>query len=394
VIDADECEDAIRFTSAIDRVFRYWRLRSEESGRTIYPIDVADYAEVLLPEFQYAPSPAKCAEAVWQDVVRLSEKQCEILEGLSKNPRLLVNGGAGTGKTVLAHAAARQALNDGKRTAFIIGAPLLAAYLAEELPGVDVCSSEKLPDLPQSGFDVVVVDEGQELANSEGLAAIDRILVGGLEDGSWRWFMDAENQSLHNEADPAAVNRLERLATCWSPSRNVRSTREIVALVQSALGADIGVSEIDGRGVRPVVQVLRSDEDVFGWVAHYVTQKVNAGVEPRHIAVLGAPAELSLIRASLSGLSDRDAIVVTGPEQLQDMKSRLIISDPSTFRGMERAWTVAVCTRAFTNIPRSEGFLYVAMTRSNAGLAIGLGPDGRNWLEKLYQKQMTAGSGK
>jgi hypothetical protein len=205
--------------------------------------------------------------------------------------------------------------------------------------------------------------------------------------------MDAENQSLQNDADPASVKLLESLATCWSPSRNVRSTREIVALVQSALGADIGVSEIDGRGVRPVVQALESDEQVLEWVGHYVAQKVNAGVEPRHIAVLGAPSDLTRIRASINVLSDRDAIIVRGPEQLREMKSRLVVSDPSTFRGMERAWTVAVCTTAFAEIPRSEGFLYVAMTRSNAGLAIALGPDGRRWLEQLYQKQMAAGGG-
>lgn len=391
VLDARDCEDALSFTKAMDRVFLYWRKRCEESGRTIYPIEVADYAEVLLPEFQYAPAPAKCAEAVWQDVVRLSSRQCEILEGLSKNPRLLVNGGAGTGKTVLAHAAAIKAHGQGKRTAFIIGAPLLAAHLAEQLKGVTVSTSDDLSSLPSAAFDVVVVDEGQELANEAGLQAVDRILSGGLEKGSWRWFMDCDNQSLHKDAEPASIERLAELSTQWSPTHNVRSTREIVALVQSALGADVGLSEIDGRGVRPKVQVLNSDDEAFEWGANYVLHLISTGVRPDQIVVLGAGEDLQRIRESLKSLSDRDIVIVRGPSELQAMQSRVAITDPSTFRGMERAWTVVLCTSSFTRTPRSESYLYVALTRSNAGLAVALGPEGRTWLELLYNKQMMAG---
>lgn len=393
VIDQSDCENGAVFTAAIDRVFRYWRQRSIESGRTIYPVEVDDYSQVLVPEFHYAPSPAKCAEAVWEDVVRLSDKQCEILEGLARNPRLLVNGGAGTGKTVLANAAATKANADGKRTALIIGAPLLAAALAEELPGVTVSPADRIHSLPSGAFDVVVVDEGQELATEAGLEQVDRIIKGGLASGSWRWFMDVDNQSLHNDAEPAALEKLESLAMQWSPSRNVRSTKEIVALVQDALGADVGLSEIDGRGVRPAVQVLASDDAALEWAAKFVAQKIASGVDPRQIAVLGTPNELSKIRESISTLSDRDVIVVTGPAQLQEMKSRLVVTDPSTFRGLERAWTIIVCTKGFTEMRRAESYLYVAMTRSNAGLAIGLGPDGKDWLEELYQQQM-AGKGR
>lgn len=389
VIDENCCEDAASFSAAIDRVFRYWRQRSIESGRTIYPIDVDDYREVLLPQFQYLPSPAKCAEAVWDDVVRLTSKQCEILEGLGRNPRLLVNGGAGTGKTVLANAAARKASGEGKRTALIIGAPLLAAILAEDLPEVTVCAAEKIGELPDAAFDVVIVDEGQELATSTGLTQVERILRGGLANGCWRWFMDADNQSLHNDAEPASLARLESLAMQWSPSRNVRSTKEIVALVQQALGADIGLSEIDGRGVRPVVQVEPSDQKALEWAGNFVAQKIRGGIDPRNIAVLGSPQDLSEIRESIQTLTDDHVVIVEGPEQLERMKTRLVISDPSTFRGLERAWTVVVCTQGFTRMPRSESYLYVAMTRSNAGLAIALGPDGRDWLTELYNKQMT-----
>ena len=391
VIDADDCESAMTFTAAVDRVLRYWRTRSEVSGRTICPIDVADYASILVPAFQFAPAPARCAQAVSQDVIRLSQQQCEILEGLDDNPRLLVDAGAGTGKTVLAHAAAKKAAGEGKAVAFVVGAPLLAAHLARELPEVTVCATGEIQNLPQNAFDVLVVDEGQELANSAGVARLDRLLKGGIEKGSWRWFMDADNQALNGAVEEETRGRLKALATCWSPKRNVRSTREIVSVVQQALAADIGISEIDGRGIRPVVQVSGSDALALEWLSEHIADRLNGGVLPSDVVVLGAPAELQLIRRQLDWLPADEIMIVTGPQDLESSRTRLIVTDPAVFQGMERPWTMIACTTAFAELERNENFLYVGMTRSNSGLAIGLGPVGQTWLRGLYERSQSGG---
>ncbi len=387
MIDEADCADAISFTAAIDQAFAYWKERSIESGRTIYPIDVDDYRSTLLPSFQYAPAPARCAEAILADVVRLSKHQCQIVEGFDGNQRLLIEAGAGTGKTVLANAAATKFAGEGFRTGFIIGAPLLAAQLASELPDVHVLSSEGLSDIPDDAFDVLVVDEGQELVNPPGLQAIDRILKGGIESGRWKWFMDADNQSMKNEVDPDCRARLKSHAFYWSPPHNVRSTREIVGLVKEALGADIGISEIDGRGVRPLVQVLESDDQALKWAVDFVARKIHDGVSPKDVVVLSAPSSFERVRAAMEWLPASELVVVSGPEQLDAMKSRAVISDPETFRGLERAWTVVVCNEEFTRLRNGESYLYVAMTRSNAGLAIALGPPGRDWLYSFYARQ-------
>lgn len=387
VIDEGDCADGMSFTAAIDRAFAYWKDRAIESGRTIYPVDVDDYRSTLLPSFQYAPAPARCAEAILADVVRLSKHQCEIVEGFDSNQRLLIEAGAGTGKTVLAHAAARKFAGERLRTGFIIGAPLLAAQLATELPDVHVISSEELSVIPDDAFEVLVVDEGQELVNSSGLEEIDRILEGGLENGRWKWFMDADNQSMKNEVDPDCRAKLRNLAFYWSPPHNVRSTREIVGLVKEALGADIGISEIDGRGVRPWVQILESDDEALKWAVEFVAQKTQDGVAPKDIVVLAAPSSFDRVRRAMEWLPDSELAVVRGPEQFEAMKSRAVISDPMTFRGLERAWTVVLCDEAFTQQKNGESHLYVAMTRSNAGLAIALGPKGRDWLYAFYERQ-------
>lgn len=390
LLDEADCTDAISFTTAIDRAFAFWKHRALESGRKIYPIDVDEYKDALLPSFQYAPAPARCAEVILADVVRLSRHQCEIVEGFDRNQRLLIEAGAGTGKTVLAHAAARKFANEGLKTGFVIGAPLLAAQLASELPGVCVLPNEALSGVPDHAFEALVVDEGQELVNPAGLQAVDRVLEGGLEKGRWKWFMDAENQSMNNDVDPGCRERLRSLAFYWSPPHNVRSTREIVGLVKEALGADVGVSEIDGRGVRPCVQVLDDDDAALRWAVDFAAGKIRAGVLPRDIVILAAPASCDRVREAMAWLPDSELIIVRGPDQLEEMKIRAVISDPTTFRGLERAWTILFCDEAFTRSKKGESQLYVAMTRSNAGLAIALGPAGRDWLYQFYQRQLGA----
>lgn len=388
VIDEADCSDAMSFTAAIDRVFAYWKQRAITSGRTVHSVDVEDYKAALLPSFQYAPAPAKCAEVILADVVRLSRHQCEIVEGFDTNQRLLIDAGAGTGKTVLAYAAARKFASEGLNTGFVIGAPLLAADLAPRLPGVRVLSSEELSSVPNSAFQVLVVDEGQELVNASGLKAVDRVLEGGLEKGRWKWFMDSKNQSMNNDVELDCRDRLRSLAFYWSPPHNVRSTREIVGLVKEALGADVGVSEIDGRGVRPRVQVLPSDDGALTWAVEFVAEKIKAGVSPKDIVVLASPSSFDRLRAAMKWLPDSELVIVKGPDQIEAMKCRAVISDPMTFRGLERAWTIVFCDEAFTQLNNGESYLYVAMTRSNAGLALALGPAGQAWLYQFYQRQL------
>ena len=54
--------------------------------------------------------------------------------------------------------------------------------------------------------DVIFVDEGQDLLQISTIAELDRILVHGFEKGSWRWFMDNQNQAGYQTIDPDAMD--------------------------------------------------------------------------------------------------------------------------------------------------------------------------------------------
>lgn len=193
LMDRSVCGSVADFTAGLGRAFRWWRDRAEVSGRDTGPLDPAALEPFLVLEFRYAPAPARCAEAIEGDVVRLTELQADILEGLCANPRIPVEGGAGTGKTVLAAAAAREAAAAGRNVALVIAAPVLAAHLGETLAKISVLGPPAVARLPDRCLDVLVVDQGQEMANPTGLLEADRVLRGGLAGGNWRWFMDPTN---------------------------------------------------------------------------------------------------------------------------------------------------------------------------------------------------------
>ena len=64
--------------------------------------------DVLLPEFRLVPSLKTTVAGVNRELVRLTGEQAQVLDGMARNRRMYVCGGAGTGKTLLVAEQARR----------------------------------------------------------------------------------------------------------------------------------------------------------------------------------------------------------------------------------------------------------------------------------------------
>jgi hypothetical protein len=256
------------------------------------------------------------------------------------------------------------------------------------MPRVTVVDPATMRHLPERSLDVLVVDEGQELANPEGLRQAGRLLRGGLEGGCWRWFMDPANQALHSTIEPGSLAQLRATSACYRLARNVRSTRNIVNLVRSTVGADVGVSDIDSRGVLPHVSHVPGPAAACMEAAvERAREWMDTGVAPGDVALLAAEQDVpSLLEIARRALGD-DVALLIDPTSLDTARTRVVVSDPSTFRGMERAWVAVACTPCFSDQSRSERFLYVAMTRPRAGLAVFLADGADVWFRRLQADQ-------
>ena len=130
------------------------------------------------------------------ELVQLDAHQQEILDALADNPRLVVRGGPGTGKTLLAMEAARRHATDGRRAKIVCFTRALGAELRAE--GFDACTVRELAaDLlvvagtpPASSareeWDApvweAVTPQAMELVAPGGLDSCDAVIVDEAQD--------------------------------------------------------------------------------------------------------------------------------------------------------------------------------------------------------------------
>ena len=180
-------------------------------------------------------------------LIRLTEEQYAALDLARDNDRCLFRGAAGTGKTMLALECARRAATAGHRVALGCYNRLLGHWLAQQTQGVAgvaagafwdalmrpvIVGSPVGPDFAaaeQGGvaerdwyeqvypeyarralrhagpqFDVLILDEAQDLCQSPYLELLDLALAGGLAQGRWAMLGDFTNQAIYlsQAADP------------------------------------------------------------------------------------------------------------------------------------------------------------------------------------------------
>ena len=136
VIDADDLENGA--LEAVNRVFR-----TIQQGRAVQPMTkklVKQLGQqVLAPHFQLASTLRQDLGVERTAFVRLVDEQFACLDAIEANPRVLVEGAAGTGKTVVACEAARRLATDGANVLLLCYNRPLGSQLsrfAEECAGL------------------------------------------------------------------------------------------------------------------------------------------------------------------------------------------------------------------------------------------------------------------
>ena len=242
--------------------------------------------KILRPDVHFVPAMATIRRERVDEIRRFTDEQLEILEGLDGvNARALVEGPAGTGKTVLALEEARRASATGQRVLLTcynqqLGRMLKLTAKQMEIPSTtvgtfhsvlrDIVSdpgpaghpemsaqqywSSELPYLALSAlldsgplFDFLIVDEAQDLAEEAYLSVMDALLAGEMSQGQWRMFGDFERQSLYSSTPTEAVKRiLGRPASVarFRLRRNCRNTPRVAEYIVRLGGLDPAYTRI------------------------------------------------------------------------------------------------------------------------------------------------------
>jgi AAA domain/UvrD-like helicase C-terminal domain/Nuclease-related domain len=349
-----------------------------------------------------------------QELVRLTDEQLYILNTLRGVRRAAVVGGAGTGKTMLAMAKARQLANEGFETLLVCFNSALARVLADETRDVAERTGRltvttfhqlaedlgreagTLPEKPEpvttDWFDVtlpgglddaisklgpryhaIVVDEGQDF-DSGWLASLDGLLFGGREDVLYVFHDPAQSIFRADQTGELGLTEFPLDFNCRNP-QPIHELLEPLALG----GLDSLARRTDGRPP----EFIKADVDAeaieaLRVVLHRLVQV--EGVVPGSIAVLsGVGLDKSAVwrhrrfgnEVLWNGAVD-DAGHVLGlvadevPEQPPDV---VLCDSVRRFKGLERP--VIVLLEVPRDDPdRLDRLLYIGASRATQHLIV------------------------
>ena len=267
-------------TEYINGVFDYWESRQHREPGKLSPADVEEIVNYLRGDFVFIPSLNDRLRSVEQKLVRLTSEQAQVMWALSMNDHLLVEGNAGTGKTLLALDFAQKKAAQGEKVLYLTFNKNLAnnvmgqigqqdnlkvinihalfgeyisidvdelkqnpqKYFSEILPekfydyisGLSGDENEKLQ------FDLLVMDEGQDILKPIYLYSLDALLKGGLENGHWAVFYD-EKQNIYNPEYEDGMDILQGYhCTKFKLFVNCRNTVQIGTYSAKVSGVDLG----------------------------------------------------------------------------------------------------------------------------------------------------------
>ncbi|MFG3062299.1 NERD domain-containing protein [Streptomyces sp. NPDC048231] len=318
----------------------------------------------LFGEFTRMPVIDAQRGAVIEEQNRATEGQARVLAALSRNPRMLVFGGAGTGKSLVLAEGAKQEAGEGKSVLITFHSPALVDFFGPRIAGRNI---DLLPFADLSGdkqYDVVFVDEAQDLMNAEGMDALDAVIRGGREAGRWRMFLDPNNQArVDGEFDPDVCELVQQEALQYDLDRNVRNTRAIVHVVQEYLGADVGDPGI-----------VHGDRVEWRW-SDGTADVAAAEVVARDLVANGARRQ--------------DIWIISVSEDAEPRRSEagFLVTNPRFAKGLE-AEHVIVCDLPQAYDDRGLAAFYVAVTRARVTLHVVASKEDKKRLQDLLRKQV------
>jgi hypothetical protein len=280
----------------IERVFEYWkdefRRRYDYELTGLSGIARTQLERYLCNDFDIVYTVGARVDQVKQETIRLTESQMRVLNYVALNPRILMTGGAGTGKTILSLEHARRLARQGQQVLFLcynhnltfhlqhrirvqdpevadtrLQVDAIYKYLLRTLeagqhlpprpPQSDGQAYSKywLHDIPQAFLelagadlqprhDVLVIDEGQDLLNPLLLQCLDKLVEGGLGQGRWLIALDPR-QNLYQTQLADGLEQLNRLnPATLTLEDNYRNAPEIIEYTIENTGIDPQVNAL------------------------------------------------------------------------------------------------------------------------------------------------------
>jgi len=353
--------------------FHYWQQKNHQNKLTFEQI--AALKTFLRPNFELLEPLHHHIGRLKQNVIQLTEDQYRYLDIFSANKRVLCSGGAGTGKTFLAVELARRLAAKNCHVLLLCKSSWLRYYLQRQVYSKHITIStidSLMVDKKRAGiemYDALLMDEGQDLFNSNMIDHIDSCLKNGLEKGVWYIFHDVNNQAgLFIDSQPHVLDMLKNYAPTIIPlTTNCRNTLAIINVVKEHLCLDMGSK---GTGHGPDVKFFNANnrESSASQLETMIDELLESAVSANAITIL---SPLSFNQSNIqyvSGELKRQIIELDDYSVRNFPIPHISFSEIKNFKGLENEVICVIDLKKPTHAAskRDKVLHYVAMTRARS----------------------------
>lgn len=390
--------------------------------------DIKYIASQLRGDFDKAVAVSVQIRYAEEELVRLTNEQYRCIDQLDDNKRCLIEGGAGTGKTLLAIEEAKKAVANGMKVALFCYNKNLGDWLDkyfEDLPfslrpayigtfhrymvqtsknagirlvfpqddtnlnefyakNLPVSTENALIQLRNDKFDKIIVDEAQDLITEKYLGVFDKCLAGGLTRGKWTFFGDFSHQAIYNThlsgeemkdmiEERTSFIRFRLTVNC----RNTKTICDEISLVTDFKAPSDVWSTVDGTPVQYMTYSDRSEEKKK--LLETINSLMDSHISPKKISIL------SPVKRENSVVSD------INEHEIRDYKTyannKLSFCTIQAFKGLENSVIILVDIDSISD----KKLMYVALSRARTALYVIESEAARKEYVDVQMKRLTNG---
>lgn len=342
-----------------------------------------------------------------KEVKKYTEEQFRILDSIQLNERSVIQGCAGTGKTMIAIESAVRAAAEGKNVFLtcynrLIGdwmekqvedwkdritVSSLHSFIIKQSKGYDYDDAKSntqdfysnylpllLRDIYQKGiskkFDKLIIDEGQDLIREEYLKLFDSMVIGGLQNGNWEIYGDFERQAIYAQLTRAEMLDMMKVSGQHSNfllkinCRNTRQVGEETALISGFEKPPFLLEHLEGV---PVEYIFYKDE------AHQISllaqqlRKLSTSRLPFNEMTIISPRKYDY--SCVSSLPGNHIRELKNHSEVLLTQNFFGFATVQSYKGMENNYIIITDIEDMSS-ENAKSLLYVGMSRARYGLVL------------------------
>lgn len=391
-------------TQSIEQAFEAW----SRAPTRLSPTQFAELLECLLPKLRLLRCVGSELASESARLVQITLDQRATMVGLLGNDRVLVQGTAGSGKTLLALEFGLTLKRRGESALLLCYNHHLASWLQEQAAaderytrgpgrleiatfhGVALSLARRAGvefDVPERNAQAfwddevpLILEQALEVLRERGSArSFDAVIVDEAQDFSPDWWVTVESltklgrrgrlyafldlhQSLRGEARLPPVE----FSTQFKLNTNCRNTKSIARGAAALCGADVVLLPGSPEGEPPAVRHPKAREAAGGLALAEVRALLAQGLRPQQVALI-SPWALS--NGPLESMRHSAPVQLTDETRAWRENAGVLVTTARSFKGLEADVVVIFGVSAFSPLfTRTD--LYVAWTRARHRLVL------------------------